>query len=137
MTETDNGTTEAHDPHHDPHHDQDRNHDLNEIRISGRLSADADIKDLASGDVLVLLKVVVGRAAGNRVDSLPVVVGPGPEKGRRRDATQPARRTVARATKLSEGDRVLVEGWLKRHFWDAGGVRRSRLQVVATEITRH
>lgn len=111
-------------------HDEDRN----QVRITGRLSADADIKDLPSGDVLVLLKVVVGRLEGNRVDSLPVVVGPGPDAGRRRNAIQPTRRTVTRATKLTEGDRVAVEGWLKRHFWDAGGVRRSRLQVVATEL---
>lgn len=110
--------------------------DRNAITITGRLSADADIKDLPSGDVLVLLKVVVGRAEGNRVDSLPVVVGPGPAKGRPRNAIQAARRTVTRATKLREGDRVTVEGWLKRHFWDAGGMRRSRLQVVATEISR-
>lgn len=108
--------------------------DRNQVRITGRLSADADVKDLPSGDVLVLLKVVVGRAEGNRVDSLPVVVGPGPAKGRRRNAIQPARRTVQRATRLTEGDRVAVDGWLKRHFWDAGGVRRSRIQVVATEV---
>lgn len=110
--------------------------DRNEITITGRLSADADVKDLPSGDVLVLLKVVVRRAEGNRVDSLPVVVGPGPEERRPRNAIQPARRTVTRATRLSEGDRVTVQGWLKRHFWDAGGARRSRLQVVATEVKR-
>lgn len=108
--------------------------DRNQVRITGRLSADADVKDLPSGDVLVLLKVVVDRAEGNRVDSLPVVVGPGPAKGRRRNRIQPTRRTVTRATRLAEGDRVAVEGWLKRHFWDAGGVRRSRIQVVATEV---
>lgn len=110
--------------------------DENEIRLVGRLSADADVKDLPSGDVLVLLKVVVSRTGSNRVDSLPVVVGPGPEKGSRRGDGQPTRRTVERAAELAEGDRIEVEGWLKRHFWDAGGTRRSRLQVVATELRK-
>lgn len=110
--------------------------DRNEIRLVGRLSADADVKDLPSGDVLVLLKLVVSRPDNARVDSLPVVVGPGPQQGTRRDDGQPTRRSVDLATRLVEDDRVQVEGWLKRHFWDAGGVRRSRLQVVATELRR-
>lgn len=110
--------------------------DRNEIRLVGRLSADADVKDLPSGDVLVLLKLVVNRPDGARVDSLPIVVGPGPEQGTRRGDGQPTRRSVDLATRLVEDDRVQVEGWLKRHFWDAGGVRRSRLQVVATELRR-
>lgn len=133
-TEEEMSATRKDDPTEDA--GEGRGADHNEVRITGRLSADADVKDLPSGDVLVLLKVVVARPEGNRVDSLPVVVGPGPDRGRRRNVIQASRRTVTRATKLSEGERVTVEGWLKRHFWDAGGARRSRLQVVATEVSR-
>ncbi|HEX2027100.1 MAG TPA: hypothetical protein VHF25_03795 [Nitriliruptorales bacterium] len=33
------------------------------------------------------------------------------------------------------GERIHVEGWLQRRFWDAGEAgRRSRLQVVAVEF---
>ena len=44
---------------------------------------------------------------------------------------------VARAEQLDVGDEVTVDGWLQRRFWEASaGVRASRLQVVATTVTR-
>jgi single-strand DNA-binding protein len=108
----------------------------NEIRLSGYLSAPPDIKELESGATIVLLRVVVRRPDGERIDSLPVAVGPHPRKGERRAAGQAAARTVKRAATLDEGDEVVVSGWLQRRFWDAGGQRRSRLQVVAETVAR-
>lgn len=108
--------------------------DLNHVAIEGRLSADPEVKDLESGDRVVILRVVARRPDGSRVDSLPVAVGPPPAKGQRRAPGQAGRREVTRASKLAEGDRVHVEGFLQRRFWAAGGVRRSRLQVVAETI---
>lgn len=110
--------------------------DHNHVSIEGRLSADPELKDLESGDRLVILRVVARRPDGTRGDSLPVAVGPPPPKGQRRAPGQAGRREVTRASKLSEGDRVRVEGFLQRRFWAAGGVRRSRLQVVAESIER-
>lgn len=110
--------------------------DRNQIVLEGRLSADPERRALPSGDELVALRVVVRRPDGGRVDSLPVVVGPPPPKGQRKRPGQVGRREVARAGKLGQDDVVRVEGWLQRRFWDAGGARRSRLQVVATSIDR-
>lgn len=109
----------------------------NAVELQGELSAPPDVKSLPSGEDLVLLRLLVERPAGDRRDSLPIVVGPPPPPGRRRDPGQATRGTVRRAAGLEEGERVTVRGWLQRHFWDAGDAgRRSRLQVVATEVTR-
>lgn len=110
--------------------------DENTLVIAGRVSADPDVKELGDGVTLVLLRVVVRRPDGSRVDSLPVVVGPPPRRGQRRAPGQAATRDVRRAAALREGDRVRVEGFLQRRFWDAGGSRRSRLQVVAAALER-
>jgi hypothetical protein len=110
--------------------------DVNQLVLEGRLSADPDVKELDGGAVLVLLRVVVRRPDGSRVDSLPVVVGPPPARGRRREPGQARARDVRRAAGLAAGDRVRVEGFLQRRFWDAGGGRRSRLQVVAATLDR-
>lgn len=110
--------------------------DVNEIVVEGRLSGPPDVRELESGVRLVLLKVVARRPDGSRVDSLPVAVGPAPERGQRRTPGQASAREVNRAAKLAEGDRVRVTGFLQRRFWDAGGVRRSRLQVVAETVDR-
>lgn len=110
--------------------------DHNAIRLEGRLSAAPQVKDLRSGEQLVLLKVVVRRPDPRRADSLPVVVGPPPGRGRRRAPDQAGRRTVALAARLAQDDRVEVTGTLQRHFWDAEGGRRSRLQVRAAELRR-
>lgn len=110
--------------------------DVNTLVIAGRLSAEPDVKELESGTTLVLLRVVVRRPDGSRVDSLPVVVGPAPQRGHRRAPGQARARDVRRASSLRAGDRVRVEGFLQRRFWDAGGSRRSRLQVVAAALER-
>lgn len=111
---------------------EDRNH----IVLEGRLSADPERRELPSGDELVQLRVVVQRPDGSGVDSLPVVVGPGPPKGQRRRPGQASRREVRRAGGLACDEGVRVEGWLQRRFWAAEGARRTRLQVVATSVER-
>lgn len=116
--------------------EEERPVDTNEVSLEGTLSADAELRSLPSGDVLVELRVVCRRPDGARVDSLPVIVGPGPEAGRRRSAGQASRATVDRAAKLTTGERVVVSGWIQRRFWATPGGRRTRLQVVATEVRR-
>jgi single-strand DNA-binding protein len=107
------------------------------VRLRGRLSRDPEIRVLPSGDEVVLLRVVVRRPDGEREDSLPVAVGPPPPVRKRRRPGQAARTTVSRASGLSAGARVEVEGWMQRRFWSGeGGRRLSRVQVVATEIRR-
>lgn len=108
--------------------------DHNHIELEGRLSRPPEEKELPSGDRLVLLRVVVRRPDGSRVDSIEVAVGPPPSRGRRRAPGQALTRTVDRAAALGEGDRVRVSGHVERRFWRAGGGSRTRLQVVAAEV---
>lgn len=108
--------------------------DHNHIELEGRLSRPPEEKELPSGDRLVLLRVVVRRPDGSRVDSIEVAVGPPPARGRRRAPGQALTRTVQRAAGLAEGDRVRVAGHIERRFWRTGGGSRTRLQVVAAEI---
>lgn len=108
--------------------------DVNVIRIEGRLSAPPETRELPSGDQLVALRVVVRRPDGDRVDSLPVVVGPPPRRGQRRRPGQADTATVRRAQRLSEDDRVAVDGWLQRRFWRSGDGAHTRLEVVASAV---
>lgn len=110
--------------------------DHNQVTVTGRLSRDAEVRELPSGDRLVLLRVTPRRPDGKRVDSLPVAVGPPPGRGQRRRPGQAVARDVRLAAGLTRGDRVHIEGRLERRFWDAGGQRRSRLQVAAERVTR-
>jgi single-stranded DNA-binding protein len=41
---------------------------------------------------------------------------------------------LARAERLTPGTRVEVEGQLRRRWWEAGGARRSRVEVLASAI---
>lgn len=109
----------------------------NVVRLSGRVTAAPEERELPSGDRLVALRVLVPRADDSRGDSIPVVVGPAPASGTRRGRGQASATVVKRAAQLEVGDEVTLEGWLQRRFWEtAGGVRASRLQVVATTIAR-
>lgn len=108
--------------------------DQNHIELEGRLSRAPEVKELPSGDRLVVLRVVVQRPGGERVDSIEVAVGPPPSRGHRRAPGQALTRTVERAAGLGEGDRVRIEGRLERRFWRAGGGPRTRMQVVAAEV---
>lgn len=110
--------------------------DLNHVVLEGRLSRDAEVKELPSGDQLVILRVVPRRPGSTTVDSIPVAVGPPAGRGQRREPGQARARDVRLAARLATDDRVRIEGRIARRFWDAGGVRRSRLQVRADAVSR-
>jgi single-stranded DNA-binding protein len=65
---------------------------------------------------------------------VPVQVGPAPPRGGRAKPGQVGRRLLAEVERLGPGDRVEVRGALRRRWWDAGGARRSRIEVAASEI---
>lgn len=111
-------------------------HDTNAVVLEGRVSRDAEIKQLPSGDELVVLRVIPRRPGAGKVDSIEVAVGPPPGRGQRRQPGQAGARDVKLAGGLAKDDRVRVEGRLERRFWDAGGSRRSRLQVAAERVSR-
>lgn len=107
----------------------------NEVRLSGRLAAEAEERELPSGDRIVTLRVVVARApAATRrrqpaegprratVDTIDVVCW-----------TAATRRTALR---LRADELVEVEGALRRRFFGGPSGRQSRYEVEASALRR-
>jgi single-strand DNA-binding protein len=107
--------------------------DRNEVELIGRVSGDPTRRSLPSGDEVVHLRVVV-RRTHQGVDTLDVTVGPAPPAGARRRPGQSGRRLLGTAERLSDGDRVRIEGELRRRWWGAGGHRQSRVEVRAHHL---
>jgi hypothetical protein len=82
---------------------------------------------------VVRLRLVLARGDGV-TDAIPVQVGPAPGPGRRARRGQTGRRDLTDAERLTPGSWVSVEGRLQRRWWQAGGGRRSQLEVVATAL---
>lgn len=107
----------------------------NEVRLAGRLAAEAEERELPSGDRIVTLRVVVPRA---------------PATGRRRPhADGPRRPTVdtidvvcwtagtrRTALRLRADEPVEVEGALRRRFFGGPTGRQSRYEVEASAVRR-
>jgi single-strand DNA-binding protein len=108
--------------------------DVNAVRLRGRLSSTPQRRALPSGDEVVNLRVVVRREDATSVDTVDVSVGPGPGAGGRARPGGVGRRQLAQAERLAVDQRVEVVGQLRRRWWDAGGARRSRLEVRATAV---
>lgn len=108
--------------------------DVNAVRLRGRLSSEPARRTLPSGDEVVGLRVVVRRPDGGSVDAIDVSVGPAPGAGGRRRSGQLGRRALAAAERLAVDQRIEVVGELRRRWWDAGGARRSRIEVRATAV---
>jgi single-strand DNA-binding protein len=105
---------------------------VNEVRLVGRVSAEAQERELPSGDALASLRLVVprparpkggagtGRAAG--VDTIDVACW--------------SARTRRTARGLAAGDVVTVEGALRRRFFRVGPSASSRYEVEAHSLRR-
>ncbi len=107
----------------------------NEVVLSGRLGADAEERELPSGDRIATLRVVVPRE---------------PQTGRRRSTADAARRatvdtidvvcwtgaTRRTAMRLRAGDLVEIEGALRRRFFGGPAGRQSRYEVEAAALRR-
>lgn len=107
----------------------------NEVHLSGRLAADAQERELPSGDRIVTLRIVVARsqAAGRSrqnaegprratVDTIDVVCW-----------TAGTRRTALR---LRADEPLEVEGALRRRFFGGPTGRQSRYEVEASALRR-
>lgn len=98
--------------------------DVNEVRLVGRVAAAAQRRELPSGDELVTARLVIGRAqvvtlpSGRRAPSVDTIDLVAWSAG--------ARRLLGR---WAEGDRVVVEGALRRRFYRAGAGAVSRVEV--------
>ena len=119
--------------------------DLNVVRLTGRISAEPQARELPSGDLIVHLRVVVPRQ----------VLVPGQEgaRSRRADHVPAGGRTRAprvdtievtcwsglvrrSALRLRVGDLVEVHGALRRRFFRTGPVLQSRYDVEARVVRR-
>jgi single-strand DNA-binding protein len=99
---------------------------VNEVRLVGRVSRAPEAKELPSGDLVVALRVVVGRPPSERktqVDTFDVSCW-----------TATARRAALRQ---HEGDVVEVVGALRRRFFRIGAATQSRYEVEAVTVRRH
>ena len=104
----------------------------NEVRLVGRLTGEPELRELPSGDVLVVFKVVVDRPPPARalpegvravtVDTLPCVAWSGA-----------VRRTVS---SWASGDVVEVSGALRRRFWRTGAGAASQTEVEVLRARR-
>ena len=98
--------------------------DVNEVRITGRVSGEPVERVLPSGDRVVSLRVVARRPGSGptRVDTIDVAAW--------------TARTRATAARVADGDRVEVEGAVRRRFFRGAGGAASRYEVEATALRR-
>ena len=99
--------------------------DNNQVYLRGRLAADAQIRELPSGDEITVFRVVVERPPGSRarVDSLDCAA-----------SSARARRVLARAV---AGDELELTGALHRRFWrgPSGPASRYEVEIVSAKLT--
>lgn len=107
----------------------------NEVSLRGRLAAEAEERELPSGDLIAVLRLVVPRE---------------PPAGRRRAAVEAPRRATVdtidvvcwtararrSAMRLRSGDLVEVDGALRRRFFGGPAGRQSRYEVEAAALRR-
>ena len=101
--------------------------DENSVRLAGRVTGVGEATTLPSGDVVHTIRVTVRRSGtrhGERsgVDAIDVACW-----------TAATRRTAAR---LEVGDRVVVDGALRRRFFRVGASAASRYEVEAAKVQR-
>jgi single-strand DNA-binding protein len=95
--------------------------DLNLVVLSGRLAAPPDLRAFDGGSRLLRYLLTVRSEHPRRVDVLPVTLwNPSSE---RLDEDPVA------------GTRIWVAASIQRRFWDAVEGRRSRLEVVADQVS--
>lgn len=96
--------------------------ETNEVALTGRLSGEASIRELPSGDELVTWRVVVSRGEDEPVDPIDLACW---SAGTRRAARR-----------LADGDRVRVEGSLRRRFFRTPAGAASRYEVEVRRLVR-
>lgn len=113
----------------------------NEVRLRGRVAAEAEERELPSGDRLATLRVIVPREPTRRTRSQPgdTVLSVAPRRVQTIDTidlvcwTAQTRRTAAR---LGAGDHVEVVGALRRRFFGGPWGRQSRYEVEVAVLRR-
>ena len=94
--------------------------DLNLVVLAGRLAAPPEIRQFESGSTLARYLITVRSEAQSRVDVVPVTLWDPP----------PSLVDGFPAP----GRRMWVSGSVQRRFWGGSEGRRSRLEVVASQV---
>jgi single-strand DNA-binding protein len=108
----------------------------NEVRLTGRVSGNPEQREMPSGDVVVLFRVVVPRPAARLSSSAR---GPSRKGAATVDTIDIAcwsARTRRAALRLRQGETAEVTGSLRRRFFRAGGGAASRYEVDAATVAR-
>jgi single-strand DNA-binding protein len=103
---------------------------VNEVRLVGRLAAEAQLRQLPSGDGLLVFRLVVARDPGGARTAMP---GPGIDTFGCVAWRGDVQRVVAA---WSPGDVVEVSGALRRRFWRGPGGPASRCEVEVRRARR-
>ena len=101
--------------------------DLNRATLSGRLTADPELKYLPSGAAVANLRLASNRrytTNGERREEVLFV-----------DVEVYGKAGAALAQHKAKGDFLLVDGRLRQHTWERDGHRHSRLAVVADQVS--
>ena len=94
--------------------------DVNCVHLSGTLATDPDLRVFESGARLArYLLTVRSEDPRRRVDVVPIALWDPPDA----------------AVSCMRGDRLWVAGMVQRRFWAGEDGRRSRIEVVAHEVT--
>ena len=93
--------------------------DCNEVRLVGRVSSQPSAKELPSGDVVWLVRVVVRRPEGHASRQSVDVL----------DCSVWAPRLQRTVSSWRDGDQVEIEGSVRRRFYRAGQATASRVEV--------
>lgn len=94
----------------------------NYIKLEGRLSGEAELRTLPSGDEIVVFRLVVPRPETGRVDTIDCQV-----------QAAVLRRKVLR---IKDSAEVVVEGALRRRFWRGSAGLASRYEVEVNSLQR-
>lgn len=98
--------------------------DLNIVVLHGRLASPGELREFESGTCLLRLLISVrSEEPSRRIDVVPVTLW-NPEED------------LVEAVK-ERGIRVWVAGAVQRRFWDDSNTARSRIEIVAHQVTVH
>jgi single-strand DNA-binding protein len=104
----------------------------NEVTLVGRVSGDPEEKELPSGDLLVLWRVIVDRTPSRR----PVPEGSRPVTTDTFDCVAWSAGVRRTAGAFRPGDVIRVEGALRRRFWRAPTGATSKCEVEVASVKR-
>ncbi len=96
--------------------------DANIVVLAGHLAATPELRELEGGGRLARYLVTTRTESPHkRIDVVPVILWDPPES-----ALQP---------EPPPGQRIFVAASVQRRFWEAKGGRRSRVEIVANQVS--